>query len=157
VVTAFIGSCMGDRAPNDSIIQTEIKSNKRILHVYEFDSLIRKMEYELTIKGIDSMTVYNYRNLNDSTKHIDFSYNEVKSDLYFWSEKLNITAFDNFQSTLHFNKYESSEPVDGMGPVLFNKNYGVLAWDNGWGNQFYFVDDTIESAIKLPIFKNNKD
>ena len=150
---------MGDKDSQVSTIQTEIKSNKRILYVYEVDSLKRKMEYELDIKEIDSMTIYKYRNLIDSTKNISFRFNKVKSYLYFGFEKFNIIEFDNYQTgAFTFDKYVSSEAsIDGNGPILFNKNYGVLAWDNGWGNQYYFVTNTNQDDIKLPIFKYNKD
>lgn len=150
---------MGDKDPQVSNIQTDIKSNKRILYVYEFDSLIRKMEYEQEINEIDSMTIYKYRNLIDATKNISFRFNKVKSYLYFGFERFKIIEFNNYQiGTINFDKYISSEPsIDGNGPILFNKNYGVLAWDNGWGNQYYFVTNKNEDDIKLPIFKYNKD
>ncbi len=153
-VTVFIGSCMGDKYSVDSKkIETEIKSKKRILYVYEFDSLTRKMEYELEIKVIDSMTIYKYHSLTDSTRNTSFRFNKAKSDLYFVFDKFNVTDFNFYQTTLFkFDKYEMSDPVvDGVSPILFNKNYGVLAWDNGWGNQFYFVAEEIKDEIKLPI------
>ncbi|WP_396149839.1 hypothetical protein [Flavobacterium sp.] len=153
-VNVFIGSCMGDKYSIDSKkIETEIKSKKRILYVYEFDSLTRKMEYELEIKVIDSMTIYKYHNRIDSTKNISFRLNKAKSDLYFVFDKFNVTDFNYYQTTsFKFDKYEMSDPVvDGVSPILFNKNYGILAWDNGWGNQFYFVADEINDEIMLPI------
>lgn len=151
--TIFIGSCMGDKDSQVSNIQTESKLNKRILYVYEFDSLKRKMEYELEIKVIDSITIYKYHSLADSTRNTSFRFNKAKSDLYFVFDKFNLTDFNYYQTTLFkFDKYEMSEPVvDGASPILFNKNYGILAWDNGWGNQFYFVAEEIKDEIKLPI------
>lgn len=135
---------------------SRIKIVKRILYVYEYDSLKTKTDYELKIIEKDSVIIFKYNNLKDSTRIMSFRFNKLNLNLYFGADKFKVVESNNFQTEFNLDKYELIEPsMDGFGSVLFNKSYGVLAWDNNWGNQFYFVDEVNIDKIDLPIFKYN--
>ena len=157
-ITIFIATSMGKRANTDLNIDDGIKIVNRILYVYEFDSLKTKTDYELKILERDSVRIFKYKNLKDSTRNMTFRFNKLNSNLYFGSDKFNVVESDNYRTEFNFDKYELTEPImDGVGPILFNKTYGVLAWDNNWGNQFYFVNEVNIDKIDLPIFKYNME
>ena len=147
---------MGKRANSDFNKDKGIETVKRILYVYEFDSLKSKTDYELKILERDSVRIFKYNNLKDSTRNMSFRFNKITSNLYFGPDKFNIVESHNYRTKFNFDKFELTEPImDGVGPILFNKTYGVLAWDNNWGNQFYFVNEVNVNKIDLPIFKYN--
>ncbi len=147
---------MGKRANTDFKKDSGIKIVKQVLYVYEFDTLKSKTDYELKILEKDSVRIFKYNNLIDSTRNISFRFNKLNSNLYFGPDKFIVVESNNYRTEFNFDKYESSEPImDGVGPILFNKTYGALAWDNNWGNQFYFVNEVNVDKIDLPIFKYN--
>lgn len=115
-----------------------------------------KTDYELKIIEKDSVRIFKYNNLKDSTRIMSFRFNKLNLNLYFGADKFKVVESNNFQTEFNLDKYELIEPsMDGFGSVLFNKSYGVLAWDNNWGNQFYFVNEVNIDKIDLPIFKYN--
>jgi hypothetical protein len=147
---------MGKRANTDFDKDFGNKIVKRTLYVYAFDSLKSKMDYELKILERDSVRIFYYNNLKDSTRNMSFRFNKINSNLYFGSNEFNVAESNNYRTDFNFDKYKLTEPVmDGIDPILFNKTYGVLAWDNNWGNQFYFVNEVNIDRIDLPIFKYN--
>jgi len=127
--------------------RTEIRN----LTVFEFDSLVSKADYELSIRERDSVIIYNYRNINDSTKNKDFRYLKHSDRLLagpFEFEKTENHYYPNFEN---FNYYNSDPGImDGMGPIIFNNEFGILGFDNGMGTQYYFTNDLTEK-IELPI------
>jgi hypothetical protein len=156
VITILIATLLGKRANNDFKYDNEDEVAKRILYVYRFDSLKSKTEYNLKILERDSLRIFKYTNLEDSTRNLSFQFNKLNSNLYFWTEKFSVTEPNNYRAKFNFDKYNSTEPIiDGIGPILFNKTYGVLAWDNNWGSQFYFVNEVEINETDLPIFKHN--
>ena len=125
----------------------------RSLYVYEFDSLKKQMEYELKIIERDSIKIFKYKSLKDSTRNMTFRFNQLNSKLSWGPEQFKLIEHHSYQANLNFDNYELIEPaIDASNPVLFNKTYGVLGWDNNWGNQFYFVDSITISKANLPIF-----
>ncbi|PWI28900.1 hypothetical protein DI383_14340 [Flavobacteriaceae bacterium LYZ1037] len=122
----------------------EIITENRTLYVFDLDSLKRTENYKLTIKTKDSIVKYKYLNPNDDEKNITVRYNLNSKILSF--------AFGEFELT-EKNKYSESElskeqfdlfelidsPTDGNGPMLFNKIYGILNIDNGWGMKFIYL------------------
>lgn len=155
-ITISIGTSTEKKANSKNSGQIQV--GNRILYVYEFDSIKSITDYKLKIIEKDSVKIFKYKNANDSTRNIVFRYNKLNSNLYFGPDKLNVTEFNKYRTEFNFDKYELTEPIiDGIGPILFNKNYGILAWDNNWGNQFYFVNDENINKIKLPIFKYNSE
>ena len=141
----FIFSC------SDSSKKETARTELRNLTVFEFDSLVSKADYELRIRERDSVIIYNYRNLNDSTKNQNFRYLKYSDILLagpFEFIKTKNNYYPNFEN---FNYYNSDPGImDGMGPVIFNNEFGVLGFDNGMGTQYYFTNDLTEK-IKLPI------
>lgn len=155
-ITIFIATSMGKRANTNFNKDNGIKIVNRILYVYEYDSLKSKTDYELKILERDSVRIFKYNNLKDSTRNMSFRFNKLNSNLYFGPDKFKVVESKNYRTEFNFDKYELTEPImDGVGPILFNKTYGVLAWDNNWGNQFYLVNEVNMDKIDLPIFKYN--
>ncbi|SFW61268.1 hypothetical protein SAMN05660313_02816 [Cellulophaga fucicola] len=123
----------------------------RNLTVFELDSLIYESEYELTIREKDSVITYSYRNKTDPNKNKGFRYLK-NSDLLFAgpSEFYQIDS-DKFPVIFGFELYHSDPTImDAMGPVIFNKEYGVLGFDNGMLTQYYFTNGKTDD-IELPI------
>ena len=154
-ITIFIGTSMGKRAENiEGIKSTEYptRTELRNLIVYEFDSIKKKMPYELIIREKDSVLIYNYKNKTDSTKNMSFRYLKHNGNLFFGPDEFGISIKNEFQSDFKFDQYNLTEEViDGMGVLLFNRTYGVLGFDNGWGKQFYYLTEQNINEIKLPI------
>jgi hypothetical protein len=152
----LVVTLLGKRDDNNFEYDNQNVVTKRILFVYEFDSLKSKTEYDLEILERDSLRIFKYTNLKDSSRNISFRFNKMNSNLYFWTDQFSVAEVKNFHAKFYFDKYDLTEPIiDGTGPILFNKSYGVLAWDNNWGNQFYFVDEMNINETDLPIFKYN--
>lgn len=123
----------------------------RSLIVYELDSVIYKSEYELTILEKDSVITYNYRNKMDSTKNKKFRYLNYSELLFAGPSEFYKMDSDRFPKIFGFDLYHSDPTImDAMGPVIFNKQYGVLGFDNGMLTQYYFINRETEN-IELPI------
>ena len=141
----FIGLGIGSRA---SDWPSEPKIESRQLFVYSLDSLRRTYPYELTIEDLDSLVIYRYKNLEDSTRNMDFRYQKVAKTLSFTSSVLELEKEDVMIQDMNFDIFHSNV-IDGEGPVLFNEVYGLLGWHNGWGDYFFFM--TQENEYLLPI------
>ena len=127
--------------------RTEIRN----LTVYEYDSLIYKSEYELTIREKDSIIIYNYRNKTDSTKNKRFRYLKYSDLLLAGPFEFYKMDSDKFPKIFGFELYHSDPAImDTMGPVIFNKEYGILGFDNGMLTQYYFTNRETNN-IELPI------
>lgn len=154
-ITIFIGTSMGKRAENIegiNITEYPIRTELRNLIIYEYDSIKRQLPYELTIREKDSVLIYHYKNNIDSTKNMIFRYLKINENLIFGPNEFGISSQNEFQTELKFDQYNLTEDViDGMGTLLFNRTYGVLGFDNGWGKQFYYLTEKNTKEIKLPI------
>ena len=81
---------MGKRANTDFDKNSGIKIVKQILYVYEYDSIKSKTDYEFKILERDSVRIFKYKNLKDSTRNMSFRYNKLNSNLYFGPDKFNV-------------------------------------------------------------------
>jgi len=123
----------------------------RHLTVFDFDSLIYNADYELTIRERDSFIIYDYRNKIDSTKNKGFRYLKYSNLLFAGPSEFHKIDSDKFPKIFGFELYNSDPRImDGAGPVIFNKVYGVLGFDNGMLTQYYFTNEETTN-IKLPI------
>ncbi len=131
----------------------------RVVKIYENDSLKQEMNYELTITEIDSGWTYQYRNLVDTKKNMDFKFLKNSNRLLFATSKLGLykTGKYSFKKTNpdEFDLYiETEEMLDGHGPILFNEKFGVLTSNNGWGMDFLFLPVEANSAVERDILRN---
>ncbi len=150
-IILFVVTAVGRKAT--TFDKDDITVVNRILYVYEFDSLKRQMEYELKIIERDNIKIFKYESLKDSTRNMTFQFNQLNSKLIWGPEQFQLIEHHSYQANLGFDKYEPIDPaIDAYIPILFNKTYGVLGWDNNWGNQFYFADSITISKTNLPIF-----
>ncbi|WP_378184993.1 hypothetical protein ACE939_08905 [Aquimarina sp. W85] len=124
----------------------------RHLIVYEMDTIKRKDEYRLTIKNKDSSIRYEYINLLDSTKNMDFKFIKSSNKIHFGSTEFFLEEKNLIQNILNFDRYETESVTDGMGSLYFNVDYGVLGFDNGWGLQFHYLTEENKSQFDLPLF-----
>ena len=123
----------------------------RNLTVFELDSLIYKSEYELTIREKDSVITYKYRNKTDPNKNKEFRYLKYSDLLFAGPSEFYKMESDKFPVIFGFELYHSDPTImDEMGPVIFNKEYGVLGFDNGMLTQYYFTNGKTDD-IELPI------
>ncbi|MBW8242071.1 hypothetical protein K1F50_04615 [Muricauda oceani] len=137
---------IGCKSKNDIV---SIESRKLV--VFDFEEMVRENQIELTRVESDSLIKYRYENLVDSTKSMSFQYLKHQDKIYFGPEQFYLKEKKYLVEESVFDKYETEPIPDGMGPLLFNKEYGVLAFDNGWGMQFHFVTKKNEKKFQLPI------
>jgi hypothetical protein len=105
----------------------------------------------LTILERDSVVIYNYRNKIDSIKNKNFRYLKYSDLLMAGPFQFNKIQSDRYPKTADFDLYNSDPSImDGMGPLIFNKYYGILGFDNGMGTQYYFTNEETNN-IELPI------
>lgn len=127
------------------------RTEMRKLTVFELDSLIYKSEYELTIQEKDSFITYSYRNKTDPNKNKEFRYLKYSDLLFAGPSEFYKIESDKFPKIFGFELYHSDPRImDAMGPVMFNKEYGVLGFDNGMLTQYYFTNEETDK-IELPI------
>lgn len=123
----------------------------RKLVVFDFKEMVRENQIELTKIENDSLIVYLYENLVDSTKSMSFQYVKHQNKIYFGPEQFYLKEKNSFVEELVFDKYETEPIPDGMGPLIFNQEYGVLTFENGWGMQFHYLTNKNEKKIHLPV------
>lgn len=144
-------SCSG--SPKKETERTEFRN----LTVFKFDTLVGRFDYELSIRERDSVIIYNYKNLKDSTKNKDFRYLKYSEILLagpFEFEKIEHPTYPVLEN---FNYYNADAGImDGMGPVIFNSEFGILGFNNGMGTQYYFTNDQTNN-INLPILYNRTE
>jgi len=132
--------------------QERIQTKNGKLMVYDLDQLIRNNECEIIRIENDSSVIFKYKNLIDSTKSLQFSYLKADSMILFGPDKFVKTEDDVLIEELNFDRYELIEQYpDGMGPVIFNFEYGVLAFNNGWGMEFHLLTDKNKGKLKFPL------
>ena len=122
--------------------------------VFESKNLVRNNPIELTKTENDSLIKYWYRNLVDSTKSMSFQYLKNQDKICFAVEQFHVKEKKYLSEETIFDIYETEPIVDGMGPLLFNKDYGILAFENGWGMEFHFLTKEYKSKFNLPIQLN---
>lgn len=136
---------------SDSKIKEPKQTENRYLRIFDFRTLVYSADYELTIRERDSVVIYDYTNKTDSTKNRSFRYLKHSDHLMAGPLEFEKIESDRYPKTIDFDIYNSDPGImDGMGPVIFNKNYGVLGFDNGMGTQYYFTNDSTK-YIELPI------
>ncbi|MBC3845863.1 hypothetical protein H8K90_05700 [Winogradskyella echinorum] len=124
----------------------------RQLIIYEMDTIKRKDDYKLTIKNKDSLIQYEYINLVDSTKNMDFKFIKSSNKIHFGNTEFLLEEKNLIQNKYKFDRYETKPVTDGMGSLYFNLDYGVLGFDNGWGMQFHYLTEENKSQFDLPLF-----
>lgn len=143
-----------------SCSESKVKETKRAelrnLIVFDFDSLLYKMNYELIIREKDSTIIYEYKNIIDSTKSKKFRYLKDFDRLQSGPSEFKKVESNRLSKILDFNLYNSDSSImDGAGSIIFNKDYGVLGFEDGMGTQYYFIND-ITKYIELPILHKNE-
>ncbi|MDC8003542.1 hypothetical protein POV27_05735 [Aureisphaera galaxeae] len=128
-----------------------VEKEHRDLIVYDYDKLIRENQCELTRIEKDSIILFKYKNLVDSTKNMVFSFLKYKDLLYFGPNEFTLKERKYLVKEVAFDKYETEPIVDGMGPILFNAKYGILVMENGWGKQFHYLKENGPWNLELPI------
>ncbi len=125
----------------------------RILLVYDLDHLVRENDYTLTITQKDSLVMYDYKSEVDSTKNMSFKYLIDLNKIYFGPNEFSITGKSNYRTEYEFSTYNLTDQItDGMGDLIFSKEYGVLAFENGWGMQFHYLTKVNREIFDLPFF-----
>jgi hypothetical protein len=109
------------------------------------NSLKLKTEFLLIKKRTDSIIEYEYKSKTDSTRNLKLSYQIHTQKLYFdfteysISEKNVLNSIQNRE--LWFDNYEMSQPIiDGMSPLIFNADYGILAIAGPLNPPIFFMD-----------------
>ena len=142
-------------------IPTDPKSiftESRYLYGISNDNLTLRTEYLLIKTVRDSIIKYEYRSTTDSTRNLKVSYltknQELQFDLTDYEKYQTKIIRSNSNSDIWFDMYEMKEPIiDGMSPVMFNKEYGILAIANPLGPSAFFMDKPNDSLQVMKISK----
>lgn len=132
---------------------TELKSiytESRYLSGFSNNTLKLRTEYMLIKTVRDSIIIYDYRSVTDSTRNLKISYltksQKLKFNLSDYKKYETKTFQSNKNSEIWFDKYEMKEPIiDGMSSILFNQEYGILAIANLLGPSAFFMDKPNDS------------
>ena len=147
-----------------SLSPVKDRQSSRVIYSFERDSLVTEESYKLHILNDDTIWVYRYINTSDSRKNMTFRFNTKTGVLKFGPfdfKKAERNFFSNRKlSSTNFDLYELKVPViDGNGPMLFNKEYGVLNVDNtSWTYQYLLLPERQESLeLSEQILKKLKE
>ncbi|RKS42477.1 hypothetical protein BC962_3291 [Gillisia mitskevichiae] len=140
---------------------TELKTiitDSRFLSGYSNDTLKLRTEY-LLIKTIrDSTITYEYKSISDSTRNLKVRYlmkNQKLQIEHIEYKKFDENVYQNDADSINwFDRYKMSDPIiDGMSPVIFNEEYGVLAIANPLGPSAFFMDKHNDSLRVIKIME----
>ncbi|WP_178986401.1 hypothetical protein [Winogradskyella helgolandensis] len=129
--------------PSYSENYIEIKT--RYLYGFVSDSLMLRTEYRLTKTENNSTIGYNYISETDVSRNFKITYNlKIETLIFDIGAEYEISKF-KVLSDLDgnwFDSYMMIEPIiDGVGPILFNKDYGVLAFTNALSPSVFFISE----------------
>jgi hypothetical protein len=119
-------------------------------------------EFVYQKKKLDSVITFNYTSQKDSSKVIDIEF-YLKSNIFnfggenFILSKSKIIYKDKI-SGMDFYYYVLENPsIDGTGPILFNKDYGLLAIFNVFGPMLIFRKENDINNYNEDVFMNLKN
>ena len=111
-----------------------------------YNGLEEKREEKFTANvGSKKNLTYKYVSQTDSTKTVTIKVGK-DSQLYFGPDEFILSDRPGLKaeslSDDLFNYYELKDPVtDGTGPILFNRDYGLLGINNVFGPTIIFLND----------------
>ena len=133
-----------------------ILTSSRYLCGFSNDSLKVRTEF-LVVKTIkDSIIRYSYKSKTDSTRNFEINYRINSQKLFF--DETEYKKFDenvlqnNYSPKVWFDKYEMSEPIiDGLSPIMFNDDYGILAITGPLGPTYLFLTKKSDTLFSRKI------
>lgn len=138
-------------AKSDSTVISE-----RTLEIFRIDSSFSRESYTLEIIDRDSIFIYSYTNPENQNRNMVFRFDPVESQLHYGPSKIDLLNKGVYINDLSFDLYdEPGDIIHGIGPLLFNKTYGVLGWDNGAGDQYFFTDSTYTQLVPIELYGLN--
>ncbi|WP_276166684.1 hypothetical protein [Zobellia alginiliquefaciens] len=152
LLTVILVSCSDGNHTKRTVSET------RFLSGISNDSLKIRTEYQL-IKTIgDSVIEYEYLSKIDTTRNFKAHYNKSQSELILgftgYKKEEDNRLINRDISNYGFDSYVHIKPeIDGMGPILFNKKYGILAIGNPLGPAAAFTDNKPEFNVVYRIFE----
>jgi hypothetical protein len=119
---------------------------------------VKVRKYKMTLEREPELWKYHYEDILDSDRNIDLIYDLKSGQLTFGFTAFRPTTKSEFEilelSSLKFKKYELIEPVvDGTGPILFNKEYGLLGIGNVMGPNLVCLPDKKDGKLAKNISK----
>ena len=152
ILSLIFVSCSDRNQKKKTVTET------RFLSGISNDSLKIRTEYQLIKIITDSVIEYEYLSKIDSTRNFKAHYNKSQSELvlgFTGYKKKEVNRFINQDiSNYGFDSYGHIKPqIDGMGPILFNQDYGILAIGNPLGPAAAFTDNKPEFNVIYQIFE----
>jgi hypothetical protein len=125
--------------------QKTILSSSRYLCGFSNDSIKIRTEYKVIKIIADSIIEFTYLSRTDSTRNFQVKYKNYQNELFLEHTgyaKIEVNRFQNDRiSTEYFDSYVHIKPeIDGMAPILFNPNYGILGIGNPLGPAAFFFE-----------------
>ena len=112
--------------------------------------------YLMTVEMENEFWKYMYENNEDLEKNFDLTYELKSKHLAFHFSEFRPISESEFiieeLSQIPFKKYELINPIaDGTGPILFNKEYGILGIGNVMGPNLVCLPKAANEKIAISI------
>ncbi|WP_271785380.1 hypothetical protein [Aquimarina algiphila] len=143
---------------SDSNQKKRTVTETRFLSGISNDSLKIRTEYKLVKTITDSVMEFDYISVTDSTRNFSVSFKKHQSELILGFTRYKINKNNDLNniiiSNYQFESYIHITPeIDGMGPILFNQNYGILAIGNPLGPAAAFTKNKPKFEVVNEIFE----
>lgn len=136
------------RYAESPIDNKSIFTESRFLSGFSNDALKLRTEYLLIKTVRDSIVTYDYKSEMDSSRNLKVSYLTKNKKLQF-----NLTDYEKYEEKafeingIWFDKYEMTEPiVDGISPIIFNEEYGILAITGPLNPPLFFMEKSNDTV-----------
>ncbi|MDC7996950.1 hypothetical protein POW22_02870 [Gilvibacter sediminis] len=88
---------------------------------------------------------------------MSFRFDLVENQLHYGPSKIDLIKEGMYPNDPSFDLYdEPGDIIHGIGPLLFSKAYGILGWDNGAGDQYFFTDSIFTKVVPIELYGLNK-
>ncbi|WP_274474594.1 hypothetical protein [Mangrovimonas aestuarii] len=154
LISLIFTACLNPKKENAS-------SKTRYVCSFSSDSLRLRTEYELIKDVNDSIILYKYINVADSTRNFEISYEIDTKTLLFNFDRYRAFTKNVLQNEekpkIWFDNYEMVSPiVDGIDPIMFNVDYGILAITGPLNPPHLFLDKRNDTLFGRKILEKLK-
>jgi hypothetical protein len=145
-VVVFSIYCLDNINEKQSNKLDSISTESKYLCRISNNSIIVKNGFSVIKILNDSIVRYKYLSVIDSLPNVNLEYQITTQNLYYDGTEYKLSKKNVLQSKLNpeiwFDIYELSEPeIDGMSPLMFNKEYGILVITSPLGPTLFFMTE----------------
>lgn len=139
---------MQKRYAENPIDNKSIFTESRFLNKFSNDTLKILTKYLLIKTVSDSIITYDYKSEMDSSRDLKVSYLTKNKKLQFALTDYKKYEENTFEvNGIWFDKYDITEPiVDGISPIIFNEEYGILAITGPLNPTLFFMEKSNDTV-----------